>query len=116
MSSMPEEGMSYNPIKHLNRMYKFVFYDIPGILYDHEPDGNAYLSLPRLMYGAFGLMVVVAYCRGELAGTDLMGVFGIAAGGYASKRIFPVMAQKMKAMMEESEEKEKEKEDEYDGE
>ena len=113
MSSMPEEGMSYNPIKHLNRMYKFVFYDIPGILYDHEPDGNAYLSLPRLMYGAFGLMVVVSYCRGELTGSDLMGVFGIAAGGYASKRIFPIISKKMRDMMEDSEEK---KGDEYDGE
>lgn len=107
MASMPEEGMSYSPLKHLNRLYKFVFYDIPGILYDHEKDGNAYLSLPRLMYGVFGLMAVTAYCRGELTGTDIMGIFGIAAGGYASKRIFPIMAQKMKAMLEESEEKEK---------
>lgn len=90
MASMPPEGMSFDFRVQAKRFYKFLFYDIPGILYDHEPDGNAYLSLPRFMYGMFGLMTLTAFWRGDLTGVDIIGVFGIAAGGYASKRIFPV--------------------------
>lgn len=116
MASMPPEGMSYNPFKHVKRLYKFAFYDIPGILYDHEPDGKAYLSLPRLMYGAFGLMVIVAYLRGQLEGTDLMGVFGIAAGGYASKRIFPNVSAKLKNLIGGGDEKKDDEGEEYYGE
>ena len=88
MASMPKEGMSFDLKVQAKRVYKFVFYDIPGVMYDHEPDGNAYLSLPRFMYGMFGIMTLVAFWRGDLTGVDIIGVFGIAAGGYVSKRVF----------------------------
>lgn len=90
MASMPSEGMSFDFRVQAKRVYKFLFYDVPGVMYDHEPDGNAYLSLPRFMYSLFGIMTLIAFWRGVLTGGDIIGVFGIAAGGYVSKRIFPL--------------------------
>ncbi len=102
MASMPKEGMSFNPIKQAKRFYKFIMYDIPGILYDHEQDGNAYLSLPRLIYGIAGLLVVIAYVREHFFGIkyenflNMIGFFTAAAGGYIGKRFASVSSAKHK--------------------
>lgn len=94
------EKISYSPVNHIKRVFKFILYDIPGVLYDHEPDGQAYLSLPRLLYGMIGLLVIIAYFREHFFGvaynnmTNLVGFFSAAAAGYVGKRFASVSLKK----------------------
>jgi len=96
------------------RIGKFLFYDVPGILYDYEEDGTSHLSLPRLMFGLGGLLISVAYVREHFMGvpfenfSQLVMFFGAAVGGYASKRFANAIVDKEK---EEHDKKEDERGD-----
>jgi hypothetical protein len=100
------------------RVGKFIFYDIPGILYDYEPDGKAYLSLPRLMLGLSGFLIFVAYIREHFFNvsyenmSQLVMFFGGAASGYIGKRFANATIEKERIRHEHEDE---EPEDERDG-